>query len=203
MATVTHPSVTPPVVMARASTWDPDNPAVVVDKVRDGTRVFQVRHDSYPYTAQWNERANGDGLFTIAEAYLASVNSRLLLPPELVTSLTDSAVGFAGFCLRWLPFTDDPRNSDPRSSHWVERQGALNTPQRPVKGQALDRTGVLLVTLAVKSFIGDLLRFGGQGLRILVLAGQPNRGGSVNDDFKCRRRVFLPVKGRGERVNNQ
>jgi hypothetical protein len=141
--------------------------------------VHLVRHDGYPYYEDdWDEAATGfDGLFAIANRYLARVNARLGLPPEWLANLREEpAGGLLPGALRWL--RDRP---DPRHSYWIERQAGLGHSSPPPT--VVDRTAVLLAGLCVQvpplPVPSWFPLYGGQGLRILVHAGPSRSGGAT------------------------
>src|SRR4030095_9529250 len=107
-------------------TWDPLNPAVFAESAPHDHRVAIVRHDGYPYHEDdWDEAATGwDGLFDIANRYLALVNARLHLPPEWLANLREEpTAAILPGPLHWLR---DQR--DPRHSYWIERQARIDNP---------------------------------------------------------------------------
>jgi hypothetical protein len=112
--------------------WNPDDPAVFVQLSPSGLAVSLVRHDGYPYQEDWNETATGwNGLFAIANRYLALANRRLNLPQEWLDDLTEESSGGDDSLvpLRWLRDAGDPRHS-----YWAERQTGLDEAARPETG---------------------------------------------------------------------
>ena len=150
--------------------WNPNHPAVFVEPPT-GLPVSLVRHDGYPYEEVWDEAGTGwDGLFDIANRYLALANTRLGLPPEWLADLLSApSISTAPkTALYWLR-----DRTDPRHSYWVTRQAGLDAASRPKIGTVLDRTAVLLAGLWFSGPDSVSLQplFGGQGLRVLVQMG--------------------------------
>ena len=150
--------------------WNPNHPAVFVEPPT-GLPVSLVRHDGYPYEEVWDEAGTGwDGLFDIANRYLALANTRLALPPEWLNDLLSlpSISTAPKTALYWLR-----DRTDPRHSYWVTRQAGLDAASRPKIGTVLDRTAVLLAGLWFSGPDSVSLQplFGGQGLRVLVQMG--------------------------------
>jgi len=151
--------------------WSPSNPAVVVEPAL-GPPVTLIRHDGYPYEEAWDENATGwNGLFDIANNYLALVNARLNLPTAWLNDLLGQpTVGpRPQTSLLWLRDLTDPRHS-----FWVERHTGLDAPSRPQTGTVQDRTAVLLAGLCRLGSGSPL--YGGQGLKILVQTGPYQSG---------------------------
>ncbi len=158
--------------------WNPRHPAVFVEPAPAAPHISLVRHDGYPYVEDdWDEAATGlDGLFAIANRYLALVNERLHLPPAWLADLREET--WTGerppASLHWLR---DP--NDPRHSYWVERHAGLDAPSRPRAGTVLDRTGVLLAGLCWTLLGSWFPLYGGQGLRILAQVGARQKGSAT------------------------
>jgi hypothetical protein len=63
--------------------WNPHHPAVFVAPGPHASHISLVRHDGYPYEEDWDEEQTGwEGLFKVADRYLALANERLKLPEE-------------------------------------------------------------------------------------------------------------------------
>lgn len=157
---------------ARIHPWDPDHPAVVVETDAGSSRVFQIRHDSYPFEADWDDDGRLDGLFGIASWYLLCLLGRLPISEDLLQRLVPTSSLFPdGLLLAWMRKQDDPKHS-----RWVNRRRGLTTPAQPGSGDLLDRTAVLLAGLTVFPGRDTGFLLGGQGLRILACASPAENG---------------------------